>query len=234
VHHKLIALAGLMLLPAGAQAATRSYIVTDFDSLRLEGPIDVSVQTGRGAAARGEGDRDLLERVDLSVSARVLTIRLKPSPYEARRSGAADTIRLSISVPALRRIQLSGAGSLRSVGLGKGRAEIMMAGSGALDISGIDADTLSLAQFGTGSVLLAGKAKSAGLRVSGAGALDGKALSVTDLDLKLEGAAMVETSAVRTAKIVAVGPGSVIVEGKAACTVSHAGSGAVRCGGRDY
>ncbi len=215
-------------------AGTRSYIVTDFDSLRLEAPIDVAVETGRGISAKGEGNTDLLERIDLAVSARVLTIRLKPSPFAGNRDSAAGTTRLTITVPALRRIQLDGAGSLRAKGLDRARAEVSSAGSGSLAVSGIESDILAVAQLGSGSVTLAGKAKSVVMRVSGAGALEAKALAASDLDIGLDGAATVSTTADRAAKIRAAGPGTVVVEGKAACTVTRTGSGTVNCGGKSY
>lgn len=223
----------VLLVPGAASAATRTYIVTDFDSVRLDAPVDVTVETGRGVSARGEGDRDLLERVDLSVSARILTIRLKPSPYEGRK-GDSGVAHLALTVPALRRIQLSGAGSLQAKGLDRGRAEIASAGSGSLTVTGIDSDVLTVAQLGSGSVTLAGKAKSAVIQVSGTGSIDAKALAAADLDVRLDGAATIGATAARAAKIFAAGAGSIDVGGKAACTVSHAGSGRVNCGGRSF
>jgi len=224
----------LGLAPGGAAAATRSYIVTDFDSLRLDAPIDVTVETGRGISARGEGDREALERIDLAVSARVLTVRLRPTSYEGRKSGPSGLTRLILTVPALRRIQFSGAGALHASGLNRGNAEIVAAGSGSLSVTGIDSDALTVTQLGSGSVALVGKAKSVVLRVSGAGAFEAGALDAADLDLRLDGPASVTAKAQRAARIVAVGPGSVMVAGKGACTVTHAGSGTVRCGGADY
>jgi len=230
MHRRLIALAALLgAAPAGA--ATRTYIVTDFDTVRLEGPIEVDVRTGKGVSARGEGDADLLERVDLNVSARVLTIRLKPALYEARRGPSPASVRLTLGVPNLRRVQLSGAGSLKADGLDKLRAEVASSGSGSLAISGIASDNLTVAPLGSGSVQLAGKAKSVAMQVSGSGSLAAGGLAVSDLNLVVEGAGSVAASADRTAKIVATGSGSIAVTGKAACTVRQSGSGVVSCGG---
>jgi len=229
-----VAIGLALLIPTGAGAATRSYIVTDFDSLRLDAPIEVTVETGRGISARGEGDREALERIDLTVSARVLTIRLRPSSFEGRRAGPAATTRLILTVPALRRIQFSGAGTLHAKGLERGTAEIVAAGSGSLFVTGVDSDGLVVTQLGSGSIMLAGKTKSVALRISGAGVVDAGALEASDLDLRLDGPASVTAKAQRAARIVAVGPGSVTVAGKGACTVNHAGSGTVQCGGADY
>lgn len=234
MQHKLILFAAALSASGAGAAATRSYIVTDFESMRLEGSIDVTVQTGRGISARGEGDADALERVDLNVSGRQLTIRLKPALFEARRDKPTGPIKILITVPELRRAQLSGSGSLRVTGLSKTRAEVASIGSGSLSVSGIDTDDLGVIQLGSGSLQLAGKAKTAKMQVSGSGALDGKALAVADLMLTSDGASSIAVRADRAAKIIATGSGNLLVEGKAACTVSHTGSGVIRCGGKTY
>src|SRR3990167_1263131 len=71
-----VALTAALLSVSPAQAAMRGYIVTSFDTIRLEAPIRVVLQTGSGTSATGEGDRAALDRVNLSVSGQVLTIRL--------------------------------------------------------------------------------------------------------------------------------------------------------------
>jgi len=221
-------------MTSAAQAATRSYIVTDFDVVRLEAPIAVTVQTRHGTTARGEGDADLLERIDLGVNGRILTIRLKKSPFEGRRSDNEGAARLTLTVPSLRRVQLAGAGTLSVDGLSGQNSEILVAGTGTLSASGVDADTLSVAQQGAGSLKLAGKAKKVILQLSGTGEADASALTAADLEVTAEGAGTVRSLATRSAKIVAVGPASVTVDGSPACTVNHAGSGQIVCAGKDF
>ena len=230
---KLILLAAA-LLAAPADAATRSYIVTDYDSIRLEAPFDVTVQTRRSASARGEGDAETLSRVELSVSSRILVIRLRAPMFEARRDKSSGPVRLSLGAPSLRRIHVTGAGSLRADGVDRLKAEILVSGSGALAVSGIDSDQLDLVQNGAGAVTLAGKAKTVGLQLVGSGTVDAKALTTSDLSLVVEGTGSVQTIAERSAKIVVSGAGSAAVSGKAACIVTHSGGGAVTCGGRSY
>lgn len=234
LHRGLIGLASAALLVSPVSAATRTYIVTDFDSIRVEGPLNVAIETGRGASARGEGGAASLDQVDLRVASRVLTVRLKPSPFESSRDRNAPAVRLALTVPSLRRVQLTGAGSLNITGLDKSRAEIIASGSGSIAITAIDTDILSVIQFGAGTVSLAGKAKSVDLRVAGHGGLDAKGLRAADLVIALEGAADVDAQADRSAKVVAAGPGNVTITGKPACTVRRVGSGVVRCGGDIY
>jgi hypothetical protein len=225
---------GLMLSAAPSQAATRNYIVTDFDTVRLEAPIAVGVQTRRGVTARGDGDADLLERIELNVQARVLTIRLKPSPFEARKSDQGLKARLLLTTQLLRRAHLAGSGTLAVDGMGGQNAEIFSTGSGALTATRVDSDVLAIAQQGSGSLTLAGKARKATIQLSGSGALDASALTVSDLDVTAEGGGAVKALATRSAKVTTIGPATVAVDGHPACTVRHAGSGAVRCAGEDY
>lgn len=229
----LCALGGALLIPAAASAATRNFIITDFDSVRLEAPIAVAIQNKRGVSARGEGDRDLLERIELVVSGRMLTIRLRPSPFGGRAQ-ASGTARLFLTAPTLRRLQLAGSGALAADGLDAQQGEVLSAGSGALSVRNVASDTLSVAQVGAGSVSLAGKSAKLVMRLSGSGSIDATALIARDLELTAEGPASARAHATRAARVVAVGPGNVSVDGGAACTVRHAGSGTVTCGGASF
>lgn len=229
-----VLLAGSVLLSTEpAVGATRTYIVTDFDTVRLEAPIAVGVQTRRGVTARGEGDADLLERVELLVQGRVLTIRLKPSPFEGRKSDNG-TARLLLTTSQLKRAHLSGPGTLAVEGMAGQSAELVAAGSGALTAAGVDADTFSVALQGSASVKIAGKARKATFMSSGNGAIDASALSATDLEVTAQGNGAVQGMATRSAKVTAIGPASVSIDGRPACTVRHAGGGTVSCGGEDF
>lgn len=225
---------GLLLSTGPAWAANRTYIVTEFDTVRLEAPIAVGVQTRRGVTARGEGDADLLERIDLNVQGRVLTIRLKPSPFEGRRSDRAQTARLFLTTAQLRRAHLSGSGTLAIEGMASQNAELVAAGSGMLTAAGVDADNFSVALQGSASVKIKGKARKANFMSSGSSAIDAAALTTSDLEVTAQGAGAIQALATRSAKVTALGPAAVAVDGHPACTVRHAGSGAVSCGGEDY
>jgi hypothetical protein len=216
------------------KAAARSYIVTDFDSVRVEAPIAVAIASRRGVTARGEGEAAMLERIELKVSGRVLTVRLKPSPFEGARAAGDMPARLFLTAPALRAVQLAGSGAMLVDGLRGDRAEVVASGSGSLRVANIDSANLSVTQSGAGQLRLAGKAGNAALRVSGSGEVNASALTISDLDLTAEGAATTQALATRSAKIVAIGSASVDVDGHPACTVRHVGSGTVVCGGMDY
>ena len=220
--------------PRTTPAANRTYIVTDFDSVRVEAPIAVAVQSGRGVTARGEGDRDMLERVDLNVSGRILTVRLKPSPFEGRRGDNEGMIRLFLTTPSLRRAHLAGSGALAVSGMKALNGEILATGSGALSAAGVNADTLTVAQQGSGTLTIAGKAGKATVQLSGSGSIDTGGLTAPDVEVTAEGAGSVKALATRAAKVTAIGAASVTIDGHPACTVRHAGSGTVTCANETY
>jgi hypothetical protein len=219
-----------VLFPEPAAAATRTYIVTDYDSIRVEGPMNVNVVTGRGASAKGEGGRDALDALDLQVNSRVLVVRFRKTASGAPNQGNIGGVNLLLTTPALKRVYFTGSGTVSADGLSKGDAEITAAGTGRVTISGIATDSLLVSQTGAGTVSLAGRAKNARIRASGNGSIEAGALQVNDLTLAINGAATVEAHADRAAQVSLVGSGSATVNGRPACTVRQAGGGVVRCG----
>jgi len=96
-----------ILIATPATAATRGYTITSFDAVRIDAPVNFVVTTGAGASARAEGDQALLDRLNVNVSGRLLTISMtRAQPGE--KSGGAATLRLSTG--DLTRIVLTGGG----------------------------------------------------------------------------------------------------------------------------
>jgi hypothetical protein len=222
----------LILLGAPASAATQGYTITRFDSIRVDAPVRVFVATGAGVTAKGEGDRDALDRVDMRVSGNLLVIRMKP-----RRSGdtgGGGPVTLRLSTDNLRRIALTGGGSLTIDRMQGQRGDILLGGGGDITIGAVTLDQMTVALSGSGRITMAGRAARADMRVSGPGALMADALIVRDVKLVNEGTGSISAAASDTADINAFGSGDVAVKGKAACKVTHDGAGRVQCGDKEF
>ncbi|RVT42162.1 GIN domain-containing protein [Sphingobium algorifonticola] len=216
-------------LPVPTLAATQTYTITRFDSVRLDAPIRVAITSGKGVTASGEGDREALDRIDMKVSGNSLVIRMKPRPSGQKGGGGPVTLRLSTD--DVRRATLTGGGSL-SIDRMKGtRGDIMLGGGGDLTIGAVALDQFNILLSGSGRVTVAGKAGRTDVRVSGPGTLSAEALTARDARLTNEGTGSIAITASATADVRAYGSGDVIVSGKAACTVVHNGAGRVLCGG---
>ncbi|HKR16285.1 GIN domain-containing protein [Rhizorhapis sp.] len=226
----LAAMAGLTVAVAGpAFAAQQQYSVTDFHTVRMQAPFRVVVLTGKGNSAQGEGARDALDRVSLSVSGGVLTIRAAASRYgeQNRNAGAVE---LLISTPAVRRVIMGGDGSLSVHGMRGVRGDISMAGNGDLEVDGVAVDQLVVNSAGGGRIRLSGRAGQARVQVIGAGNIEAPGLVAKDLVLDSQGPGSIALSASGMAEVTVKGAGDVKVLGPAACKVSQAGSGLVECG----
>lgn len=221
----------LSLPSVPAVAATQSYTITRFDSVRLDAPIRVVITSGSGVTAWGEGDREALDRVDMQVSGNLLVIRMKPRPSGTKGGGGPVTLRLSTD--DVRRATLTGGGSLLIDRMTGVRGDVMLGGGGDLTIGAVALDQFSVLLSGSGRVMLAGKAGRIDSRVSGPGSLAGEALTVRDARVTSEGTGSIAITASATADVRAYGSGDVTVGGKAACTVVHNGAGRVMCGGEE-
>ena len=217
-----------LLLASPAVAAERSYSVTDYDRIRLDAPVRVTLATGRPPSARATGDRAGIERLKVEVQGRTLVIGRNISAWGG--TAPAGPIELTLTAHALRGATVNGAGALAIDRMRGLELELVLAGSGALEVAAIEADVLSVGLAGDGRATLAGAAKRADMLARGTGSLLAAGLAVDALKLAAEGAGVVTATARRTASVNASGSGSVTVAGDPACTVQTTGSAEVKCG----
>lgn len=212
-----------------AEAAERTFSVSDFDRIRVTGPFRVNVIADRMTTVRGSGTTGALDRVRLDVQGRTLMVRMDRSNFAGSDTKDAPAI-ITIRAPALREASLAGSGTLSLTGMKGLRASLVVEGSGTMTVTNVQADRLDVGVVGTGTVAVTGKARVASVTGRGAGSVKAEGLSVDDLTLNWESAGDGSFAATRTAKVTSIGTGNVSVSGKAACTVSNGGNGQVACG----
>lgn len=226
-------MAAMAQIPTAGRAATQGYSITSFDNVRLEAPVRVEIVTGGGVTARGEGDRDMLDRVDMQVSGRSLVVRLRRTDGSAGRKGGGPLL-LKLSTDSIARAMVMGGGILAIDRIRGQRADLGVTGDGEMKVGVLAVDRLRALMAGGGRMILAGKAGQVDIRIIGPGAIDAEALSGRDVVATNNGAGSLRLSAVTSANIVATGSGDTTVLGTPACTVKQAGSGRVACAGREY
>jgi Putative auto-transporter adhesin, head GIN domain len=224
----------LLLLAAAAPAAAqeRSYTVTDFDRIQVDGPYEVILTTGRSSGARAVGPSAAADRITVEVQGQTLRIHANRSAWGGypgqQQSGP---VRIEATTRDLSAATVIGAGSLtidRTRGL---RLALTVSGSGRISVGRLEADTLILSLRGSGRLSLAGTAKKVDANLVGSGDLDSARLAADDVDLYSETSGTVALTARRSAKVRAAGVGEVTIGGTAACTVTGIAAGQVRCGG---
>lgn len=221
---------GALVLPSAARAASRGYIVTEFDSIRVEAPVRVVLTAGAGVTARGEGERAALDRVDLAVSGGVLTVRLNEDrDMGFASSSAAEAPLLTLSTGQLRRASLMGGGVLTIHALSGQEAVLAMNGNGEISADGIDVERLSLFVGGGGRLTARGRAGTVRVTVNGPGALDAEGLDAHGATVSNDGPGTVRLGVHGPVSVVSTGSGDTLLSGKPICTVTQRGVGRVIC-----
>ncbi|HEX8624153.1 MAG TPA: head GIN domain-containing protein [Allosphingosinicella sp.] len=224
----LLALAAAV--PAGA--AERTYSITDFDRVQVDGPYRVTLTTGHSSGARAEGSTEALDHVSIDVQGGTLRVRRNRSAWGSHPGGGAGPVAVTLTTRDLRTAAVVGSGSLdvdRVRGL---RVDLSVSGSGRLNVGSVEADNLIVGLLGGGRITLAGRTKQLRATLQGSGDLAAAGLSSDDAQIGSDTAGNVAVAVTRSAKVTATGAGDVEILGSPTCTVEAKGSGRVSCGGR--
>lgn len=222
----------LLLVPLAAAAPAvadeRNYMLTGFDSIRIEGPFEVEVTTGGNARAQASGDRRALDMLGVRVSGRTLVVAPSQNNWDSYPGGVRTPPRLVVSVPDLRAATVNGGGRLSVSRMRGALVRLALTGAGAIRVGEVDAERVDATLFGTGAVTLAGRARDARFQSVGAGAIDAGGLTVDALSVNVQSDGDARFFARDTATVNATGRGSVRIDGRPTCTVR--GSAPVVCG----
>jgi hypothetical protein len=227
----LAALFALTLTAAAPQAGDqRSFMVTSFDRIRIDGPFQVEVVHGSYARAVAEGDARSLQQVSVRVEGDTLVIGMGTQGWELRSGRQVTAPHVRITAPALRTLLVNGGGSVHADTMHGDKIDLGLNGDGTLAVDTLEADTLTATLTGTGGMRFAGQARAARLHVNGAGTLDAGGFTASDAVVISETTGTIALKARYSAQVMAFGTGTVQVGGPADCSVS--GSGPVACVGR--
>lgn len=215
---------------APAAAAERSFSVSSFDRIRIEGPFEVRIATGQAPGAKAVADTRSLDVLDIRVEGTTLIVRLSGEGWGERPRTATTAPVVTLRTPALRAAVVNAGGRVTITGMKGQRLDLSVNGSGALAVTGVETDQLNATVIGTGTIALAGRAARAQLLMNGPGAIDATALGVNDLTVRLDGTGETKAAARYTAIVTTTGLGRVTVAGSPACTVKAIAGGPVSCG----
>jgi len=223
----------LIALATPAHAADRSYVVTNFDRVRVDGPYSVQVEvgTGGGAAASASGDDRALGDLDISVNGGTLTVRKGSQGWGERGKASGPPPVIILRTPAVRGATVVGGAKLALNGkLRTARLDVQITGAGTIDARGVDADDVVVTVIGNGNVALAGRTARARFSTNGGGSIAAMALDAGEIIVALEGAGETRASARYLADLTNKGLGLIAVTGNPKCTVRGQSVGPIECG----
>lgn len=188
-------------------------------SLILGGPDSVIVTQGEALAIMVSGDRAAVD----TLKDGVLGIARAP---KMNVDGVAT---IAVTMPTPSRIVLAGSGEIAAPAI-EGDAEVVIAGSGKVDIGRVVASDLDVNVMGSGTLTAAGTAQSLDLNIAGTGRLAAPGLKADRADINIAGSGGGTFASDGGVRARIAGSGNVLVTGSATCEVSKVGSGFVRCG----
>ncbi len=219
----------LLTLSSAAHADTRRVGLTSFESLVVVGDIAVDVVPDYRIGAVVDASRDAIERLEMNVQERTLTIRIgNDGPYGAS-TAPVGPVHIRLSAQNLRQITLLGSGILRAARLEGDDVRIRMNGAGEVAATIPAGTNVSVVSAGAGTVQLTGRADGLTANVSGPGSIDASALTARDMTLRASGTGSSRFTASRSANLTVTGAANASVAGRARCTISNMGAGSVTC-----
>ncbi|WP_188053477.1 GIN domain-containing protein [Sphingosinithalassobacter sp. CS137] len=219
----------LLLLISAAAPQDRTYLISGFERVRVDGPFEVHVTPGMTAKARARGGRRALEALDVHVSGSTLVVSGGSDPAAGGRDSAGASPVVEVEVPRLRAASVNGGGELHIAEMHMPRAEVSVNGAGTVEVADVRAEDLSATLIGTGRIALAGTAGEARLRSNGAGSIDAQALEAGDVSIVAETTGPITAHARYSARVLARSLGTVAIAGPGQCRVS--GPAPVSCEG---
>lgn len=219
----------LLFLSAASAPQDKTYLVSGFERVRVDGPYQVEIVRGP-FSARAEGDARALGQLDIHVDGTTLVIGAGTRGFELRAGERVAVPHVTLSTPMLRAVTVNGGGTVRVAEMRVPRADLAINGPGAITVAGFDADELGASMIGAGTLTVAGTARRVRVRSNGAGSFDGTGLIANDATLISESSGTMRLGVRYTAQVMALGIGTVHLDGAPECTIT--GSGPVECAGK--
>ncbi len=223
-------LLALLLVPAASSAATRTVSVGSFERIRIDGPFEVRVETGRSPGATISGDGRATEDVDVRITGSTLIVGKGLNGWGEQAGQAKGRVLVTLTTPALVGATVIGGGRVTITGMKAMRVDVSVSGAGSLSLAKADTDQLNATVIGTGQMTLGGRAARARLATSGPGVIDASTLDVGDLIVTVDGVGETKAKSRGSAQVTNAGLGSVTVTGPAKCVVKAPAGGPVICG----
>jgi hypothetical protein len=207
-----------------APVTSRTFSITGFDRIRIDGPFRVQLATGVAPYARASGTAAALDGVDIDVEGRTLVVRPSKVSWGGYPGQARGPVSITIGTHDLGTAWINGSGML-DVDKIKGLSfDLSVQGAGSANIGNAAVDQMKIGLSGSGTVRIAGIAPKLTAIVRGTSVLDGTGLNVKDAVIGAEGTPAVRANVSGTAKVDAQGLATVELGGRPACEVKATGS----------
>lgn len=210
-----------------AVAANRSFTVTGFTKIRIDGPYNVKLTANSSPFARATGDPSALDNVAVEMQGSTLVIHPDRAGWGGYPGEARKPVEIAVGTHDLASAWVNGAGSISIDRVRALSFDLAVEGPGSASIAAADVDQLRIRLAGTAVATISGRAPRLTAQVRGSSTLDASNLASRDATIAAEGPAHVKLSVANTAKVDAYGAAVVDLTGRPSCTNRIYGSASV-------
>jgi hypothetical protein len=212
-----------------SEAGQRTYPLANFERVATTGPQDLEIKYGETFSVRADG---AIGKLEVAVENGELVIR--PRNGVGWDWADFDATKISVTMPRLTRVSLTGSGEVSIDGVKGDRFAGLVEGfSGKIDVNGLEVDQAEFTINGPGEITAAGTARGTHMTINGPGEVQGGDLQSQTAAITVNGPGKVELAVEQQADVSVQGPGNVDIDGPARCTISTSGPGSVSCGDQD-
>jgi len=173
---------------ATGPTVTEDRDVDGVDEVSMSGIGRLEVEQGARESLEVEGPESVLADLDTRMDGSVLRIDYDPSFWSLDWLRPDQDLIIRLTVQDLRRIELSGAGSVSISDLEADDLEIDVSGAGSVDVDGLSADSLECSLSGAESFDVTGEVEEQTVRLSGAGSYEAGDLQSERAEIEVSGA----------------------------------------------
>lgn len=201
---------------------TQDYNLSNFDGLSMGIEGNVIITTGPEQKVVVEGQREILDHLNTSVSSGIWNISLDKCFRNY------SDLNIYITVPTLTYVGLSSTGSILSNStITANSFKASLSGSGTIDLT-LDVNYLDTNLSGSGSLNLSGTTNAHDISLSGSGNVNTYNLISTDTSVRTSGSGNSYVTVSNQLDVSISGSGNVIYDGNPEITTSISGSGHVK------
>jgi hypothetical protein len=212
-----------------SEASERTYQLANFERIATTGPQDLEIKYGDTFSVRAEG---AVSRLEVAVENGELVIR--PRNGGGWDWNDFDDTKVSVTMPRLTRVSLTGSGEVSVDGVKGDRFAALVQGfAGSIAVNDLQVDQAEFTINGPGDIVAAGTVRGTHVTVNGPGEVQAGDLRSQTAAIMVNGPGDVELAVEQEADVSVQGPGQVDIDGPARCSISTSGPGSVSCGQQD-
>lgn len=203
----LLAAAGCGRTRDAGPATTAHRPISGVHAVQLETSGDLTINVGESESLTIDAGADVIDGLTSDVVDGTLVLGGKADAW------FGGSIRYTLTVTGLDRIELAGSGNITGAGVPTGNGTVGISGSGSATLSGLRLNDLTADLSGSGGATLTGSTSTAAVTISGSGDFDGSGLTTerATVDVIGSGRAQVDVSGTLTATV--SGSGDVVYTG---------------------